>query len=169
MTTKAYSIKYRHLKKTYESITKKNIVDITWGRIVTDLRRYFSLSIEADNAQSIVETYAGIKKRCPVFSFRTSSFKERWQAFKHFYDLGISYSGKDFLIVFTNYLEVNLDNVPRSTRYYWFSQAGLSYKAESIYSSEDLALVAFVATQWVINKRPQPMKSANPSHELIIK
>ena len=164
MATKAYSIKYRSLKKAYESIIGKTIADITWGRVVTNLRRNFSLKIEADNAQSIVERYARMKKRCPVFSFKTLCFKERWQAFKHFYDLDVTYSGKDSLTVLADYLGINIDDVPRSTRYYWFSQTGLSYKAENIYGSEDLALVAFVATQWAINKRSQPMKSADPEN-----
>ena len=163
VTTKAYSTKYRNLKETYERIIGKSLKDVTWGRLVTDLRRYFFLNVEANNAQNIVETYAGIKKRCPAFSFHKTDFKERWQAFKHFYESpDINRSGKDSLIALAIYLEVNLDKIPRSTRYYWFNQSGLNYKADSIYSSKDLALVAFVATQWAINKRLQPMKSANP-------
>lgn len=163
MTTKAYSIKYRSLKRTYEDITKKSIVDVTWSRVLGGLKQYFSLEVEANNAQNIVETYARLRKQCPAFSFRVSNFKERWQAFKHFYESpDINRSGKDSLIALANYLEVSLNRIPRSTRYYWFSQSGLNYKAESIYSSKDLALVAFVATQWAINRRSQPMKSANP-------
>ena len=163
MTTKAYSINYRKLKETYERITDKSLKDVTWGRLVTDLRRHFFLNVEASNAQSIVETYARIKKRCPAFSFHKTDFKERWQAFKHFYESAdVSRNGKDSLVALTNYLGVNLDEIPRSTRYYWFNQSGLNYKAGSIYSSKDLALVAFVATQWAINKRSQPMKSASP-------
>jgi hypothetical protein len=161
VATKRYVAKYRFLKQTYERITVKSISDITWYRLVASLKQYFSLSIESANAQSIVETYAQLKRKCPAFSFRTSDFSERWQAFKHFYDSQfVQYTGQQFLVALADYLKINLDAVPRSTRYYWFSQASLSYKAEKSYQSKDLALVAFVATQWAINKRSQPMKSA---------
>ncbi|RCJ42496.1 hypothetical protein A6770_34625 [Nostoc minutum NIES-26] len=164
MATKKYVAKYRNLKQTYERITVKGISDITWYRIVASLKQYFSLEIESANAQSIVETYAQLKRKCPAFSFRTSDFNERWQAFKHFYDAQfVQYTGQQFLIALADYLKINLDNVPRSTRYYWFSQAELSFSAQDVYHSKDLALVAFVAAKWAINKRSQPMKSATIS------
>lgn len=161
MATKRYLAKYRLLKETYEGITGKGISDITWYRVVASLKQYFSLEIESIQAKSIVETYAGMKRKCPAFSFRTSDFSERWQAFKHFYDAEeVQYTGQQFLVALADYLKINLDDVPRSTRYYWFSQANLSYKSLQSYQSKDLALVAFIATQWAINKRSQPMKSA---------
>ncbi|WP_143861810.1 hypothetical protein [Nostoc linckia] len=161
MATKKYVAKYRFLKETYERITGKGISDITWYRIVASLKQYFSLSIESANAQSVVETYAGMKCKCPAFSFRTSDFNERWQAFKHFYDAQeVQYTGQQFLVALAEYLRINLDDVPRSTRYYWFSQAELSFSALDVYHSKDLALVAFVAAKWAINKRSQPIKSA---------
>lgn len=161
MATKKYVAKYRLLKETYERITGKGISDITWYRIVASLKQYFLLSIESANAQSIVETYAQLKRKCPAFSFRTSDFSSRWQAFKHFYDAReVQYTGQQFLVALADYLKINLDDVPRSTRYYWFSQATLNYKSEKSYHSKDLALVAFVAAKWAINKRSQPVKSA---------
>ena len=90
----------------------------------------------------------------------SKGFNERWQVFKHFYELDASYNGKSFLVALADYLKINLDDVPRSTRYYWFEKAGLSFSAENIYHSKDLALVAFVAAKWAINRRVQPMKSA---------
>lgn len=161
MATKKYLAKYRLLKETYEGITGKGISDITWYRVVASLKQYFSLEIESIHAQSIVETYAGMKRKCPAFSFRTSDFSDRWQAFKHFYDAQfVQYTGQQFLVALADYLKINLDDVPRSTRYYWFSQAALSYNALHSYQSKDLALVAFVASKWAINKRSQPRKSA---------
>lgn len=163
MATKQYLAKYRHLKQTYERITEKDISDITWYRIVASLKQYFSLEIESLQAKNIVETYAGMKRKCPAFSFRTSDFNSRWQAFKYFYDGQlVQYTGQQFLRVLADYLKINLDDVPRSTRYYWFSQAGLSFNALNTYHSKDLALVAFVAAKWAINKRSQPAKSAEP-------
>jgi hypothetical protein len=164
VATKKYVAKYRLLKETYEGITGKGISDITWYRTVASLKQYFSLSIESEKAMSIVETYAGMKRKCPAFSFRTSDFSERWQAFKHFYDAEeVQYTGQQFLVALADYLKINLDDVPRSTRYYWFSQATLSYNALHSYQSKDLALVAFVAAKWAINRRTQPMKSATIS------
>ncbi|MBN3945115.1 MAG: hypothetical protein HWQ38_00900 [Nostoc sp. NMS7] len=164
MATKKYVAKYRLLKETYEGITEKGISDITWYRTVASLKQYFSLSIESEKAISIVETYAGMKRKCPAFSFRTSDFNSRWQAFKHFYDAQeVQYTGQQFLVALADYLKINLDDVPRSTRYYWFSQATLSYNALHTYHSKDLALVAFVAAKWAINRRTQPMKSATIS------
>jgi hypothetical protein len=161
VATKKYVAKYRFLKETYERITEKDISDITWYRIVASLKQYFSLEIESEKAKNIVETYAHLKRKCPAFSFRTSDLNSRWQAFKHFYDAQlVQYTGQQFLRVLADYLEINLDDVPRSTRYYWFSQAGLSFNALNTYHSKDLALVAFVAAKWAINKRSQPMKSA---------
>ncbi|MBH8578224.1 hypothetical protein I8752_35835 [Nostocaceae cyanobacterium CENA369] len=128
------------------------------------MKQYFSLEIESPNAQNVVETYAQLKRKCPAFSFRTSDFNERWQAFKHFYDAQfVQYTGQQFLIALAEHLKINLDDVPRSTRYYWFSQAELSFSAQDVYHSKDLALVAFVAAKWAINKRSQTMKSANIS------
>jgi hypothetical protein len=161
VATKKYVAKYRLLKETYEGITGKGISDITWYRTVASLKQYFSLSIESEKAISIVETYAQLKRKCSAFSFRTSDFSERWQAFKHFYDAQeVQYTGQQFLVALADYLKINLDDVPRSTRYYWFSQANLSYNALHSYQSKDLALVAFVAAKWAINRRTQPMKSA---------
>jgi len=164
VTTKAYSAKYRKLKEIYENITQKKIADVTWGRKLTDLRKHFGLEhIEASNAQKIVEAYAGMKKQCPTFSFTASNFKERFAAFNYFRDSKATYTGQEALVVITNYLKVSLDSVPRSTRYYWFTQAGISYQANRKYSSsDDLPLIAFIAAEWAINKRSPVMKSANP-------
>jgi len=170
VTTKAYSAKYRKLKNIYQSITQKEIADVTWSRELTKLRKHFGLEhIEASNAQRIVETYAGLKKRCPTFSFTASNFEERFAAFSYFRELKTVYTGQEALIAITNYLKVSLDDVPRSTKYYWFSQSGTSYRADRKYSSaDDLPLIAFIATEWAINKRSQPMKSANPEESKLV-
>ena len=64
--------------------------------------------------------------------------------------------------VLANYLIIELKDVPRSTKYYWFNKAGISYQSNQMYGNKDLALVAFIACKWAINKRPVVMKSANP-------
>ena len=79
------------------------------------------------------------------------------------------FSGRGFLNALTNYLQVDLKDVPRSTKYYWFNKAGISYQNHHMYESKDLALVAFIACKWAINKRSVVMKSADPSnYELTI-
>ncbi|MBW4456490.1 hypothetical protein [uncultured Nostoc sp.] len=160
MTTKVYSAKYRHLKQIYQREMGKEISDITWYRVVAFLKQRFSLDVESASAQKIVETFAGIRRRYGALTPASKGFNERWQVFKHFYELDASYNGKSFLVALADYLKINLDDVPRSTRYYWFEKAGLSFSAENIYHCKDLALVAFIAAKWAINKRSQTMKSA---------
>ncbi|AUT04692.1 hypothetical protein CLI64_30095 (plasmid) [Nostoc sp. CENA543] len=117
MATKRYVTKYRFLKETYERITAKSISDITWYRLVASLKQYFSLEIESPNAQSIVETYAYLKRKCPAFSFRTSDFNERWQAFKHFYDAQlVRYTGQQFLVALADYLTLFCHSRQRKSR-----------------------------------------------------
>lgn len=169
MTTKIYSVKYRQLKQIYERNIGKQISDITWYRVVAFLKQRFSLNVESANAQEIVETFAGLRRRYGALTPSSKGFNERWQVFKHFYELDASYNGKSFLVALADYLKINLDDVPRSTRYYWFSQAGLSFNALNTYHSKDLALVAFVAAKWAINRRPQPMKSALPQVLILAK
>lgn len=169
MATKVYSAKYRQLKQIYERNMGKQISDITWYRVVAFLKQRFSLNVESANAQEIVETFAGLRRRYGALTPSSKGFNERWQVFKHFYELNASYNGKSFLVALADYLKINLEDVPRSTRYYWFSQAGLSFNALNTYHSKDLALVAFVAAKWAINRRPQPMKSAFPQVLVLVK
>nr|WP_322720932.1 hypothetical protein [Nostoc sp. ChiQUE02]MDZ8234021.1 hypothetical protein [Nostoc sp. ChiQUE02] len=160
MATKEYIAKYRQLKQIYERELNKQIADITWYRVVATLKQHFSFEVQAVDAQKIVEGFAGLKRRYGSFTGRGEGFTERWQAFRHFYEIDAQYQGGEFLKLLADYLKINLDDVPRSTRYYWFEKAGLSFSAENIYHCKDLALVAFIAAKWAINKRSQPMKSA---------
>ena len=160
MATKKYLAKYRQLRQIYERVLGKTISDETWYRVVSFLKQRFSLRVESESAETIVETFAGLKRRYGALSPTREGFEERWQAFKHFYSSEGGYSGIEALSALANYLKINLDDVPSSTRYYWFSQVGLSYSAHGTYHSKDLALVAFVAAKWAINKRKQTMKSA---------
>ncbi|MDZ7969641.1 MAG: hypothetical protein RM368_32660 [Nostoc sp. DedSLP03] len=163
MATKEYIAKYRQLKQIYERELNKQIADITWYRVVATLKQHFSFEVQAVDAQKIVEGFAGLKRRYGSFTGRGEGFTERWQAFRHFYEIDAQYQGGEFLKLLADYLKINLDDVPRSTRYYWFEKAGLSFSAENIYHCKDLALVAFIAAKWAINKRSQPMKSATIS------
>ncbi|MGI2907666.1 hypothetical protein [Tolypothrix sp. VBCCA 56010] len=163
MATKEYLSKYRQLKKAYERIIGKSIADVTWYRVVGKLKRYFGFEVEASSALLIVESFADLKRRYGAFSFNSSDFNERWTTFKHFYDgEDIEYTCKQFLALLAEYLKIDLEDVPRSTRYYWFDRAGVKYQADEYRRSRDLALVAFVATNWAIAKRAATMKSANP-------
>jgi hypothetical protein len=165
VATKEYLSKYRQLKEAYERIIGKSIADVTWYRVVGNLKRYFSFEVEAPEALLIVESFADLKRRYGAFSFSSPDFNERWVTFKHFYNgENIQYTCKQFLTLLAEHLKIDLEDVPRSTRYYWFDRAGVKYQAEEYRHNKDLALVAFVATQWAINKRSQPMKSADPEN-----
>lgn len=168
MSNKEYVAKYRKLKQVYERELGKEIADITWYRTVSILKQHFSFNVLGSDAQKIVETFAGFKRRYGSFTGRGEGFSERWEAFKHFYEMDAQYHREEFMKLLADYLKINLDHVPRSTPYYWFERAELSFSAENIYHSKDLALVAFVAAKWAINKRSavggsaslsQPMKS----------
>ncbi|QIR41878.1 hypothetical protein HCG51_34935 (plasmid) [Tolypothrix sp. PCC 7910] len=163
MATKQYIAKYHQLKQVYSRELGKEIADITWYRVVATLKQHFNFNVMSSDAQKIVETFAGFKRRYGSFTGRGEGFSERWQAFKHFYEVDTFYHGEEFLKLLAEHLKINLEDVPRSTPYYWFERAELSFRAENVYHSKDLALVAFVAAKWAINKRPQPtqlMKSA---------
>ncbi|MEM7578867.1 MAG: hypothetical protein AAF316_03275 [Cyanobacteria bacterium P01_A01_bin.80] len=162
MPLKSYSIKYRKLKQAYEKEVGKKVSDATWGRVVSTLKQIFGFKIESENAEKLVILIGDLKKRFGTFSGRSENFDERWKAFKHFYDMDKEFSGRGFLNTLTNYLQIELKDVPRSTKYYWFNKACISYQTDQMYKSKDLALVAFIACKWAINKRPVAMKSANP-------
>ncbi|WP_138505730.1 hypothetical protein [Nostoc sp. PA-18-2419] len=160
MATKQYIAKYHQLKQVYERELGKEIADVTWYRVVATLKQHFNFNVLSSDASKIVETFAGFKRCYGSFTGRGEGFSERWEAFKHFYYMDKLYHGEEFMNLLADYLKINLDDVPRSTPYYWFERAELSFSALDIYHCKDLALVAFVAAKWAINKRSQPRKSA---------
>lgn len=164
MPSKSYCLKYRKLKRIYEREIGKEVADITWRRVLSTLRQQLDFKVEASNAEIIVKRIGDFKRRYGTFSGRSEGFDERWKAFKHFYDMDKQFSGRGFLNALTNYLQVDLKDVPRSTKYYWFNKAGISYQNHHMYESKDLALVAFIASKWAINKRSSVMKSADPNN-----
>jgi hypothetical protein len=163
VATKQYIAKYHQLKQVYSRELGKEIADVTWYRVVATLKQHFHFNVLGSDAQKIVETFAGLKRRYGSFTGRGEGFSERWQAFRHFYETDTQYHGEEFLKLLAEHLKINLDDVPRSTPYYWFERAELSFSALDVYHCKDLALVAFVAAKWAINKRSQPMKSATIS------
>ncbi|GAX45527.1 hypothetical protein NIES4075_65480 [Tolypothrix sp. NIES-4075] len=169
MATKRYTTKYRKLKQVYERIIGKDISDITWYRTVSILKQHFKLEVESPNALLIVEAFADLKRKY-AFSFKAADFEERWSLFKDFYEAkDTEYTCKQFLDLLANRLKIDLKEVPRSTRYYWFERAGVQYQADEYRPSKNLALVAFVAAKWAINRRTATMKSASPEVSLLLK
>lgn len=162
MATKNYSTKYRKLKTAYEQKLGKPVADVTWRRVVATLKQYFKFEIEAKNATEIVIFFANFKRKYGNFSGRGEGFQERWKAFKFFYQKDESLTGEEFLLKLSEYLNIDVQNIPRTTRYYWFAKAKLAYNASQTYHSKDLSLVAFVAAKWALNKRSVQMKSASP-------
>ena len=150
------------LKRIYESEIGKEVSDITWRRVTSILKREFDFKVEGSNAASLVVMIGEFRRKCGTFNLKSEDHKERWEAFKHFHEMNKEFSGKGFLNALANYLKIELKDVPRSTKYYWFNKAGISYQSNQMYGNKDLALVAFIACKWAINKRPVVMKSANP-------
>jgi hypothetical protein len=162
MPAKSYSAKYRRLKKVYEKEVGKEVSDSTWSRVVSSLKQQFDFHVESPNSEKLVKVIGDFKRRYRTFSGRSEGFNERWEAFKYFYDMNKDFSGRGFLNALANYLQINLKDVPRSTKYYWFNKADINYKSDQMYKSSDLALVAFIACKWAINKRPETIKTASP-------
>ncbi len=142
------------MKALYEDTYGKQISDRTWYRVVAGLKEYFNYQTEAKSAERIVKLFAGLRHKCPSFNFQKSDFSERYKAFEHFYRMGDTkcYPGQ-FLHELAQYLQINLEEVPRSTKHYWFKRAGLKYSSKELYSIKNLSLVAFVAAQWAINRK----------------
>ncbi len=146
--------KNQKMKKIYEQAYGSVIGDATWYRITAGLREHFNYDAGNKNAEIIVRRVAGIKRQCKAFSFRRTDFQERYKYFQHFYGMkGLECYVEQFLEELAQVLKIQIKDVPRSTKHYWFSQAGLNYSSEKLYKMEDLALVAFVAAQWAINRR----------------
>ena len=164
MPSKSYCLKYRKLKRIYEKEIGKEVADITWRRVLSTLRQQLDFKVEASNAEIIVKRIGDFKRRYGIFSGRSEGFDERWKAFNHFNEMDKQFSGEGFLNALAKYLQIELKDVPRSTKYYWFTKACLSYKTNERYESKDLALVAFIACKWAINKRSVEMKSADPNN-----
>ncbi|MBD0263124.1 MAG: hypothetical protein ICV78_10475 [Tolypothrix sp. Co-bin9] len=145
MATKAYCTKYRNLKRVFESTYQKPVSDIFWYRLTAQLKEYLKFSVENSNAELIVRSIANLKKSHRNFRINNDSFSECWALFQYYYQQKTHITCAEFLADLTQRLD--LSEISRTSRYNWFTNAGIPYRHEKKYSTSDLALVAFQAAK----------------------
>ena len=158
MASKKYSQKYRQLKRNYENICNKQISDISWYRLISQLRNYFDFDIESPNANKIIHHIATLKRTNRNFRVNSENFAECWQLFQHYYQQKTSLTCAEFLAELAQKLD--LTQVSKTSRYNWFINAGIPYKAEKKYKASDLALVAFQAAKCIKSREFKRVENA---------
>ena len=151
MASKNYLRKYRKLRSLYEQTLGKKISDITWYRLVSSMKRHLGFVVENPSSEAIVKSVAQFKSRYKRFSFTSEDFQECWEVFNKYRNSNQTFTCDSFLYDLAKTLEIT--EIPRSTKYHWFSRCGLSYSANRKFSNDDFALVALGAAKWALNKR----------------
>lgn len=166
MATKKYVIKYRKLKAIYEELSGKRIADVTWYRLVADMKRYLDFSVESPQAELTVRWVADLKAKYRKFSFTSDKFSEGLDLFQKYRNRDYVFGCEEFFLDLLHCLGVEESEVPRSTKYHWFQRSGVSYGVDKRYKSKDLALVALAAARWVLNKREEKAKQEKNKQEI---
>ncbi|MBW4558744.1 MAG: hypothetical protein KME59_23005 [Trichormus sp. ATA11-4-KO1] len=158
MVSKKYSQKYRQLKTKYENICKKQISDISWYRLISQLRNYLDFDIESPKSSKIIHHIATLKRTHRNFRINSENFAESWQLFQHYYQQKTELTCAEFLAELAQKLDLN--QVSKTSIYNWFTNAGIPYKAEKKYKSSDLALVAFQAAKCLNSRELKRVENA---------
>jgi hypothetical protein len=158
MTTKNYQKEYRRLKGIYEQILGKKISDITWYRVVSQLKKHFKLEILGKNSETIIRLFADLKKSTRNFRISNTTFNDSWNIFQYYYQQDHNVTCSEFLEDLSK--RIDLKEVSRTSIYNWFNKAKCSFKADKSYPVQDLALVAFQASKCIQLKQLQKVKSA---------
>ena len=151
MASNNYLRKYSKLRSLYEQTLGKKISDITWYRLVASMKRHLGFAVENPSSDAIVKSVAQFKSRYKRFSFTSEDFQECWEVFNKYRNSNQTFTCDSFLHDLTKTLEIK--EMPRSTKYHWFSRCGLSYSANKKFNNDDFALVALGAAKWAFNKR----------------
>lgn len=158
MASKAYCQKYRRLKQVYCNTYGKPISDITWYRLTSQLKQFIDFSVTSSNAELIVKTIASIKRSHRNFRINGDNFAECWALFQHYYQMKTWLTCAEFLADLSSTLD--LSKVSRTSRYNWFTNAGIPYKSDKKYFTSDLALVAFQAAKCVKSRELKRVEKA---------
>ncbi|KYC40708.1 hypothetical protein WA1_24005 [Scytonema hofmannii PCC 7110] len=165
MTTKNYQKEYRRLKEIYEKILGCKISDITWYRVVSQLKKHFSFEILGKNSETLVKLFANLKKSTRNFRISDNTFNDSWDIFQYYYKQERSITCAEFLEDLSKRLDLK---VSKKTIYKWFTKAECPYKADKYYAVKDLALVAFQASKCIQLKQLQKVKSATVEVNAIV-
>ena len=158
MASKSYCQKYRRLKQVYCITYGKPISDITWYRLIAQLKRFLDFSVTNTNAEVIVKTIASMKRSHRNFRICSDNFSECWALFQDYYQMNTWLSCAEFLEELGK--KIDLSQVSRTSRYNWFTNAGIPYRANKEYSTYDLALVAFQAAKCIKSREMKRVEKA---------
>jgi hypothetical protein len=158
MASKDYCERYRRLKTLYENTYQKEIADISWYRLVAQLKKFMSFSVESKNAALVVKTIANMKRSHRNFRISSEGFSECWEIFQHYYQQKSFITCAEFLSDLSQKLDLN--KVSKTSIYNWFVNAGIPYRHEKKYSTDDLALVAFQAAKCLKSRELKRVEKA---------
>jgi hypothetical protein len=158
MATRSYCQKYRKLKSIYEDTYQKSISDISWYRLVAQLKQFMNFSIDSPNAAVVVKTIANMKRSHRNFRISSDNFGKCWEIFQHYYQQKKQVTCAEFLADLSQRLD--LDLVSKTSIYNWFTKAGMPYRHEKKYSTSDLALVAFQAAKCLKSREMKQVEKA---------
>ncbi|MBN3946402.1 MAG: hypothetical protein HWQ38_07885 [Nostoc sp. NMS7] len=147
MASKAYCQRFRRLKNLYCQHYGKVISDISWYRLTSQLRQFLDFDVSNKNAEVVIKTIADLKRTHRNFRINSETFSECWQLFQHYYKQDNWLTCAEFLEDLSQ--QIDLTKVSRTSRYNWFANAGIPYKANKRYKTSDLALVAFQAIKCI--------------------
>lgn len=145
MASKKYCKQHRGLKELYERTYQKKIADVSWYRLVSQLKQFMNFSVEAHNAASTIKAIANMKRSHRNFRVSSENFQECWDLFQLYYQQKKQLTCAEFLANLSQNLDLSL--VSRTSVFNWFTNAGIPYRHEKKYSTSDLALVAFQAAK----------------------
>jgi quinolinate synthase len=158
MASKHYCQKYRRLKRVFEDTYQNQISDISWYRLTAQLKRFMDFKVTDSNAEAIVRNIACMKRSHRNFRVNSENFAECWQLFQHYYQQKTWLTCAEFLADLAQKLDLN--QVSRTSRYNWFVNAGIPYKAEKKYQTSDFALVAFQAAKCLKSRELKRVENA---------
>lgn len=166
MASKQYCQRYRRLKQVYCATYGKQISDLTWYRITSQLKQFLGFDVMGNNAEVVVKTIASMKRSHRNFRINSESFGECWQLFQHYYQQKQWLSCAEFLADLSQ--KIDLSQVSRTSRYNWFTNAGIPYKADKKYLTSDLALVAFQAVKCIKSRELKRVEKAVQTINLLV-
>jgi len=159
MASKAYCQKYRNLKSIYIRAYGKEISDISWYRLTSQLKQLLDFSVDKSNAELIIRSIANLKRAHRNFRIDSLHFRECWDIFQHYYQQNKWMTCAEFLADLAKIIDLSL--VSRTSRYNWFVNAHIPYRASQKYFTSNLALVAFQAMKCVKSKEMKKIEEAN--------
>jgi hypothetical protein len=158
MASKQYCQKFRRLKQIYCNVYGQPISDLTWYRLTAQLRQSLAFDVNSANAEVIIKTIASLKRSHRNFRVNSEDFAECWALFQHYYQQKTWLTCAEFLADLAQ--RIDLSQVSRTSRYNWFVNAGIPYKAEKKYQTSDLALVAFQAAKCIKSRELKRVENA---------